>query len=71
MVGPLPLCATAVMEARIPKAIASMTERLRRMPELSATIRPVRDTLASPNAARARCEAKKVPAELWLGRHDW
>jgi len=44
MVGLLPLCATTVVEAwqreRVPRALAKMTERLRRMPELSATIHP-------------------------------
>jgi hypothetical protein len=42
MVGLLPLCATTVVEKwqreRIPRAFARMQERLRRMPELSATM---------------------------------
>jgi len=42
MVGLLPLCATTVVERsqreRIPRAMAQITERLRRMPELSKTI---------------------------------
>ena len=42
MVGLLPLCATTVTEKwqreRIPRAMAHMTERLRRIPELSATM---------------------------------
>jgi Mannosylglycerate hydrolase MGH1-like glycoside hydrolase domain len=44
MVGLLPLCATTVIEKwqreRVPRALAKMFERLRRMPELSATIHP-------------------------------
>jgi hypothetical protein len=44
MVGLLPLCATTVIEAmqreRIPRAMAQMRERLRRMPELLTTIHP-------------------------------
>jgi hypothetical protein len=44
MVGILPLCATTVVEKRqrerVPRALAQMYERLRRMPELSATIHP-------------------------------
>ena len=44
MVGLLPLCATTVIEEwqreRIPRAMAQMQERLRRMPELSETIHP-------------------------------
>ena len=44
MVGLLPLCATTVLEAwqreRVPRAVAQMFERLRRMPELAATIHP-------------------------------
>jgi hypothetical protein len=44
MVGLLPLCATTVVEAwqreRIPRAMAQMHERMRRMPELSKTIHP-------------------------------
>jgi hypothetical protein len=44
MVGLLPLCATTVMEKsmreRIPRAIAGLHERLRRIPELHATIHP-------------------------------
>ncbi len=44
MVGLLPLCATTVVEEwqrkRIPRAMALMQERLRRIPELSATMHP-------------------------------
>jgi hypothetical protein len=44
MVGLLPLCATTVTEKwqreRIPKAMAGIQERLRRMPELSKTMHP-------------------------------
>jgi hypothetical protein len=44
MVGLLPLCATTVIEKwqreRVPRVLALMFERLRRMPELSATIHP-------------------------------
>ena len=42
MVGLLPLCATTVVEKwqreRVPRAVAHMQERLRRMPELTATM---------------------------------
>jgi hypothetical protein len=44
MVGLLPLCATTVVEEwqreRIPNAMAQLQERLRRMPELAATMHP-------------------------------
>ena len=44
MVGLLPLCATTVVEQwqreRIPRAMARLGERLRRMPELADTIHP-------------------------------
>jgi len=44
MVGLLPMCATTVVERsqreRIPRAMAQITERLRRMPELSKSIHP-------------------------------
>jgi hypothetical protein len=44
MVGLLPLCATTVIEPyqrqRIPRVMDRITERLRRMPELAATIHP-------------------------------
>jgi hypothetical protein len=44
MVGLLPLCATTVTEQwqreRIPRVMAGVTERLRRMPELAKTIHP-------------------------------
>ena len=44
MVGLLPLCATTVIEKwqreRVPRAMAHIQERLRRMPELSATMHP-------------------------------
>jgi hypothetical protein len=44
MVGLLPLCATTVTEKwqreRIPRAMTKLAERLRRMPELSATMHP-------------------------------
>ena len=45
MVGLLPLCATTVIEQaqreRVPKTTSAIQERLRRMPELSATMHPV------------------------------
>jgi Mannosylglycerate hydrolase MGH1-like glycoside hydrolase domain len=45
MVGLLPLCATTVIEQaqreRVPKAVSAIQERLRRMPELSATMHPI------------------------------
>ena len=45
MVGLLPLCATTVIEQaqreRVPRAVSSIQERLRRMPELSKTMHPV------------------------------
>ena len=44
MVGLLPLCATSVMEAwqreRVPRAMAQIRERMRRIPELEETIHP-------------------------------
>jgi hypothetical protein len=44
MVGLLPLCATTVIEKaqreRVPRAMAHISERLRRMPELMQTIHP-------------------------------
>jgi hypothetical protein len=44
MVGLLPLCATTVIEAsmreRVPGAVAHLTERLRRIPELTKSIHP-------------------------------
>jgi hypothetical protein len=44
MVGLLPLCATTILEKsmreRIPQTIAGLRERLRRIPELQATIHP-------------------------------
>jgi len=44
MVGLLPLCATTVTEQRqracVPEAVRAITERLRRIPELAATIHP-------------------------------
>ena len=44
MVGLLPLCATTVVEAwqreRVPRALAHIQERLRRIPELRETIHP-------------------------------
>jgi hypothetical protein len=45
MVGLLPLCATTVIEPwqreRIPRAMDALRERMRRMPELSATMHPI------------------------------
>jgi hypothetical protein len=45
MVGLLPICATTVIEQaqreRVPKAVSAIQERMRRMPELSATMHPV------------------------------
>jgi hypothetical protein len=44
MVGLLPLCATSVMDAwqreRVPRAMAQIRERMRRIPELEETIHP-------------------------------
>src|SRR2546429_10027573 len=44
MVGLLPLCATTILEKsmreRIPRTMARMYERLRRIPELKETIHP-------------------------------
>jgi hypothetical protein len=44
MVGLLPLCATTVIEKaqrqRVPRALAQLVERLRRMPELAESIHP-------------------------------
>jgi hypothetical protein len=44
MVGLLPLCATTIIEAwqreHVPRALAQILERLRRMPELGKTIHP-------------------------------
>jgi hypothetical protein len=44
MVGLLPLCATTIIEKsmreRVPRAMAHITERLRRMPELKESIHP-------------------------------
>jgi Glycosyl hydrolase family 63 C-terminal domain len=45
MVGLLPLCATTVVEAsareRVPEAMAHISARLRRMPELTKTVHPM------------------------------
>ena len=67
MVGLLPLCATTVIEQaqreRVPKTMGAIQERLRRMPELSATMHPVgpnhygvagRSVLALVNPERLR-----------------
>ena len=67
MVGLLPLCATTVIEQaqreRVPKTMSAIRERLRRMPELSATMHPVgpdhygvagRSVLALVNPERLR-----------------
>jgi hypothetical protein len=65
MVGLLPLCATTVIEQdqreRVPKALIDIRERLRRVPELSATMHPVgpngvaeRTILALVNPERLR-----------------
>jgi hypothetical protein len=67
MVGLLPLCATTVIEQgqreRLPKTMDAIKERLRRMPELSATMHPVgpdhygvagRSVLALVSPARLR-----------------
>ena len=44
MVGLLPLCATSIMEAwqreRVPRAMAQIRDRMRRIPELGETIHP-------------------------------
>ena len=67
MVGLLPLCATTVIEQaqreRVPKTMSVIQERLRRMPELSATMHPIgpnhygvagRSVLALVNPERLR-----------------
>jgi hypothetical protein len=67
MVGLLPLCATTVIEQtqrdRVPTTMSAIQERLRRMPELSATMHPVgpnhygvagRSVLALVNPERLR-----------------
>jgi Glycosyl hydrolase family 63 C-terminal domain len=45
MVGLLPLCATTVIEQaqreRVPKTMSAIRERMRRMPELAATMHPI------------------------------
>ena len=73
MVGLLPLCASTVIEQgqreRIPQALRGIQERLRRMPELSATMHPVgpnnygkagRTLLALVNPERLRAILTKM-----------
>ncbi len=67
MVGLLPICATTVIEAwqrqRVPRAVAQLLKRLRRMPELGKSVHPVgpdnfgvaeREVLALVNPERLR-----------------
>ena len=63
MVGLLPLCATTVIEKRqrerFPQAMALMTERIRRMPELKETMHPTgRGHLGWPSAESWRCSTR-------------
>ncbi|MGL6268805.1 MAG: MGH1-like glycoside hydrolase domain-containing protein, partial [Chitinophagaceae bacterium] len=83
MVGLLPLCATTVIEEwqreRIPKVMAHVTERLRRMPELMDTIHPMgpgnlgvanRGILALLNQDRLRrILTKMLDEKEFLGPH--
>ena len=82
MVGLLPLCATTVIEPwqrdRIPRAMGTIMERLRRIPELGATIHPTgpehlgvggRGILALVNPLRLRrILAKLLDENEFLGR---
>ena len=87
MVGLLPLCATTVIEQeqreRIPKTMGVILERMRRMPELSATMHPVgpkhfgahgRSLLALVNPGAASpdpdedARRERVPQSLWHPR---
>ena len=83
LVGLLPLCATTVMERsqrdKIPNAMANITERLRRMPELMNTIHPTgpghlgvneRGLMALVNPDRLRrILAKMLDENEFLGPH--
>jgi hypothetical protein len=83
MVGLLPLCATTVIEKwqreRIPGAMAKVSERLRRMPELLESIHPTgpghlgvaeRGILALANPERLhRILAKMLDENEFLGPH--
>lgn len=83
MVGLLPLCATTVTEAwqreLIPRAMAQLGERLRRMPELAATMHPTgpghlgvheRGIIALVNPERLRRILEKMLDENeFLGPH--
>ncbi|HRI60860.1 MAG TPA: glucosidase, partial [Saprospiraceae bacterium] len=83
MVGLLPLCATTVIEQwqreRIPGAMAHINERLRRMPELKATMHPTgpghfgvaeRGILALVNQERLRrILTKMLDENEFLGPH--
>src|SRR6478609_6909940 len=83
MVGLLPLCATTVTEPsqrdRIPGAMSSILERLRRMPELSETMHPVgqdhfgvaeRGLLALVNQERLRrILSRMLDENEFLGPH--
>ena len=83
MVGLLPLCATSVIEKwqreRIPRAMAQMYDRLRRMPELLKSIHPTgpghlgvaeRGIMALVNPERLRrILAKMLDENEFLGPH--
>ena len=83
LVGLLPLCATTVIEKwqreRVPNAMAYVQERLRRIPELSATIHPTgpghfgvaeRGVLALVNPERLRrILTKMLDENEFLGPH--
>jgi hypothetical protein len=83
MVGLLPLCATTVIESwqreRVPKAMEYVHERLRRMPELSATMHPTGEghlgvaarglvALVNPERLR-RILTKMLDENEFLGPH--
>jgi hypothetical protein len=83
MVGLLPLCATSVIEKwqreRIPRTLAQVTERMRRIPELQKTIHPTgpghlgvaeRGIMALVNPERLRrILAKMLDENEFLGPH--
>ena len=83
MVGLLPLCATTVIEKwqreRVPRAMAQMLDRLRRMPELLNSIHPTgpghlgvadRGILALVNPERLRrILSKMLDENEFLGPH--
>jgi mannosylglycerate hydrolase MGH1-like protein len=83
MVGLLPLCATTVIEKaqreRVPKAMRTIHERVRRMPELAATMHPTgpghlgvadRGILALVNPERLRrILTKMLDENEFLGPH--